>query len=419
VITPMKIGRTLPPTAAPLDWKDLSRGLVAMLSPARSARVLEDEIRHYFGARHVFLVSSGTAALTLTLKALALRSPRNRVVIPAYTCFSVPAAVLAAGLEPALCDIDASTFDFDHDRLERALDDQTVCVVATHLFGIACDIERIRAICHPRGIAVVEDAAQAMGVESNGRKLGTLGDAGVFSLGRGKTITCGSGGVIVTSSDAIADAIRREWHVLDEPSLFEVAKDFVRVVVMAAFIRPRLYWIPAALPFLGLGETVFPRRVPLERMSGMKAGLLHDWPRRLRRSNRIRSANASDLIRRLALGCSHGPRHSYLRLPVLMATAEERERVWRLARKRGLGLGAGYPTAINEIPELRAVFNGQRFPSARRVAETLLTLPTHQWLSEKDKAAIADCIATVLARGNRSTSSYARDVDVRHVASGA
>jgi perosamine synthetase len=415
----MNVGRTLPPTAAPLDWTDLWHGLVAMLSPARAARDVEEEIRRYFSVRHVFLVSSGTAALTLALKALASRSPRNRVVIPAYTCFSVPAAVVAAGLEPALCDIDASTFGFDPDLLQRTLDDRTLCVVATHLFGIPCGIERIRAICHRRGIAIVEDAAQAMGVESNGRKLGTVGDVGVFSLGRGKNITCGSGGVIVTNSDAIAEAIRREWHVLDEPSLFEVAKGFVEALLMAAFIRPRLYWIPAALPFLGLGQTVFPHRVPLERMSAMKTGLLHDWPRRLRRSNRIRSANSGNLIRRLALGLPHGPRRSYLRLPILMARAEDRESVLQLARKRGLGLSRGYPTAINEIPEIRDAFNGQRFPSARRVAETLLTAPTHQWLSDKDKAAIADCIATVLVSGNRSTSSYAHDVEVRRVASGA
>jgi dTDP-4-amino-4,6-dideoxygalactose transaminase len=121
-------------------------------------------------------------------------------VIPAYTCFSVPAAVLKAGLRPVLCDINPSTFDFDHALLERTLNGNTLCVVAHHLFGIPSNIERVRALSRARGIFVVEDAAQAMGVESHGRSLGTLGDVGLFSLGRGKAITCGSGGIIVTNS---------------------------------------------------------------------------------------------------------------------------------------------------------------------------------------------------------------------------
>ena len=75
----------------------------------------------------------------------------------------------------------------------------------THLFGIPSDVDRTRRICEEKGIFLVEDAAQAMGVEHGGRKLGTLGDVGFFSLGRGKNISCGSGGIILTSSADIAE----------------------------------------------------------------------------------------------------------------------------------------------------------------------------------------------------------------------
>src|SRR5439155_14221538 len=128
---------------------------------------------------------------------------------------------------------------------------------------------------------------QAMGVESQGRCLGTIGDVGIFSLGRGKNITCGSGGIIVSNSDQMAEAIGQQYRRLAVPRLFEALKGFAQVALMAAFVRPRLYWIPAAMPFLKLGQTIFPKDVKLKRLSGMNAGTLHNWRHHLMRSNRV------------------------------------------------------------------------------------------------------------------------------------
>jgi dTDP-4-amino-4,6-dideoxygalactose transaminase len=386
----MKIGRTLPPAAAPLCWTDIWHGVAGMLFPTRAIRALEEEIRRDFGVRHVFLVSSGTAALTVTLMALKSLRPRTDVVMPAYTCYSVPAAILKARLTPVLCDIDPSTFDFDHGLLEQALNGDTLCVIAHHLFGIPADIERIRKACAARRVFVVEDAAQAMGAESNGCRLGTLGDVGIFSMGRGKNITCGSGGIIVTSSDEIAGAIARQYCQLETPRLADVVKGLLQLVLMAVFIRPRLYWIPAALPFLRLGQTLFPTKVRLSRLSGLKAGVLHNWRRRLARSNGIRCETAAYFCRRLHLQLPPGPSHPYLRLPVLASTPQEKQRIHALSQARGLGLSGAYPAPVSEIPELRAVVNGHRFPHACQVADSLVTIPTHHWLSDNDKRTIAD-----------------------------
>jgi perosamine synthetase len=363
-----------------------------MLTPDDSIRALEDSVRHYFQTKHVFLVSSGKAALTLTLMGLKAASTRTEVVIPAYTCYSMPAAVISAGLRPILCDINPSTFDFDHEQLEATLNDHTLCVVAHHLFGIPSDIERLRALCQARGIAVIEDAAQAMGVESGGRKLGTLGDVGVFSLGRGKNITCGSGGIVITHSDSIAAALRAQWPGLESPLPAESLKDFAKLAFMAIFIRPRLYWIPNAMPFLKLGQTIFPKSVAVKRLSGMQAGLLHDWQHQLSESNQRRSETAASVSRQMSLSLPQGPSHPYLRLPILAATPQGRARIYSFAERRGLGVSLAYPTPINEIPEIRHMFDGMRFPSARRVSEHILTIPTHQWISDKDKRAIAECV---------------------------
>jgi dTDP-4-amino-4,6-dideoxygalactose transaminase len=229
-----------------------------------------------------------------------------------------------------------------------------------------------------------------MGTQSGGRKLGTIGDVGIFSLGRGKNITCGSGGIIVTNSDRIADAIALEYHQLRAPALALDCLEFVRLVFMTAFIRPHLYWIPAALPFLGLGRTTFPKRIAIARLSGMKAGLLRDWRSRLARSNKVRSETARYFSRQLQLRTGDRSSVPYLRFPIVLSTSKARETLYARSQERGLGLSAGYPSPVSDIPEIRLSCNAGQFPSARRVAQNLLTLPTHHWLSEKDKSAIAN-----------------------------
>ena len=112
--------RTLPPVAAPSAPADLLAGLRGVLRPERAVESLAADIGRTLGVADVFLMSSGRAALTLILRALARTSPRRRVVVPAYTCFSVAASVVKAGLDLVPCDIDPKTLDFDFDELRQA-----------------------------------------------------------------------------------------------------------------------------------------------------------------------------------------------------------------------------------------------------------------------------------------------------------
>jgi len=388
----MRIGRTLAPAAAPIGWGALLGAAAGILSTRDPAPDLEAELRQTFGVDHVWLVSSGTAALTLTLLALRAERRQTDVVIPAYTCFSVPAAVLRAGLRPVLCDVDPRTLDFDSTLLPRAISANTLCVVAHDLFGIPSNIDRVRALCRSRDITVVEDAAQGMGVASAGGLLGTRGDVGILSLGRGKHLTCGSGGVILTRSARIAGAVDAEYSRLPAPTRGRMLRDWLAVALMTVFIRPSLFWIPAAMPWLHLGETIFPKRIHLGRLSRMHATLLRHWRRRLAASNERRAQIASTLAGRLSLDLPCGPRHPYLRLPVLATTAMGRHRLLAASRAKGLGFGRGYPTSVAEIPEVAAAIGPRRFATATQIAARLLTLPTHHWVSARDAGAIVDCL---------------------------
>jgi dTDP-4-amino-4,6-dideoxygalactose transaminase len=349
-------------------------------------------MREYFGVRRVFLVSSGTAALTVALQALRSLSRRTEVVLPAYTCPSVPAAVLAAGLRPVLVDVNPETLDYEYGRLSRAIGDDTLAVIAHHPFGVAANVDRIRSLCRRHGAFVVEDAAQAMGVRAGGRRLGTMGDIGIFSLGRGKSITSGSGGVVVTSSEAIGRELAAVHDRLPDATFADTLTQLAVLAGMAIFLHPRLYWLPAGLPFLKLGQTLFPRQVSLKRLSGLQAGFLRHWRERLEEANRGRAAMVDRFHR--AFGLADRPSPPYSRLPIVVANADERDRLYRIASARGLGLSIGYPRPINEFAEVRALFDGQTFPGASRLAACLLTLPTHRHVSGSDQQALVACLRT-------------------------
>mgnify|MGYP001559266070 CR=1 FL=1 len=386
----IKARRTLPPAAAPNRLRNLLHAAGGMLSGERALNRFQEELREYFGVRHVFMVSSGMAALFVILRALKALSPeKSNVVIPAYTCFSVPSAVIKAGLDVKLCDIDRDTMDFDYNLLPNAIGKDTLCVVPDNLFGIPSDVDRVQRLCKPHGAFVVEDAAQAMGARHKRRLIGTAGDAGFFSLARGKNITCGSGGVIVTNSDRVAGAIDREYSTLPSPGAAETLKELLMVVAMDVFINPSFYWLPAGLPFLKLGETRFYGDFPVERLSGMKAGLLMNWRTELDGSNRARTENSDYFRRELGLNRAYG-RMPLLRLPVVLKSAEARERVYSIARGKGLGVSTMYPSPINEIEEIKDRFPGQEYPGAKTVAEKLVTIPTHHFLKEGDRAGIRE-----------------------------
>jgi perosamine synthetase len=406
----MKVQRTIPPAATPLQFADLVSGLQGVWDGPSMVKRLESSLRDHFGVKYVFLLSSGKAALTLVLLALKSISRGREVILPAYTCFSVPSAVMKAGLDVAVCDIDPATLDFDFQALKKLVGCNTLCILPTHLFGVPSNVTAVREAAQESGAIIVEDAAQAMGGVENGKLLGTLGDVGIFSLGRGKSISCGSGGIIVTNSQRIGSAIEREYCQLRPVGSVKALTNLLEVLTTYCFIHPFLYWLPAGLPFLKLGETRFDRSFGLYRMDGIRAGLLRHWHRRLVDGNRKRT-EASKAMRALAQGlefnvppfsCRH--EHPYLRLPVLMTDREMKASLCSFGKARGSGISQSYPSAITGIPELREQLVGVSCPGADIVVDRLVTLPIHPRMCAKDyentRNTLADWRRGVTASGD-------------------
>ena len=383
------IRRMQPPVGYRLSIPAIARAATALvpLTPARAA--LERQMSEHFGVDTCVAVNSGKAALTIALRALHAITGKTKVVLPAYTCYSVPSAIVKAGLVPVPCDIAPDSFDYDYEQLAPRLDDpDTLCALSVHLFGIPADTHRLAALCRPRQVFVVEDAAQAVGAEHNGERLGTRGDVGFFSFGRGKNVTCGAGGMILTGMPAVAREIQRLAQALPSPSRASAVKSLAEMCAMSLFLAPYLYWVPASIPALKLGETIFYRDFPVERLMDCAARLLDAWPQRLAALNRARLANAAYYRRHLAAGHRDDESIAYLRYPLVVGDRAVRDRLLR--RGREVGISRMYPTSVGSIPELRGVLSTYDFPEAERRAACLVTLPTHPLLTEADRQRVCE-----------------------------
>lgn len=399
----MIVRRTIPPAAAPISLSDLLYGFLGIMNGKAIGR-LEGDIKEYFGVEYPFFVSSGKAALFIILIALNRMSGKRKVIIPAYTCYSVPSAVHMAGLEIVLCDVKRETLDFDFSRLKMLLDQDTLCVVPTHLFGVPSDIERVRELCGD-SIFIVEDAAQAMGARNRKGKLGTLGDVSFFSLGRGKNITCGNGGIILTSSRDIAESIRRQVDVLEDVSMVDYLKQVVEVIFLILFLHPNLFWFPKGLPFLKLGETEFHRKFPVKKFTAFQAGLLRGWRTKLEMFNR-RRAEVSDYYIGVLPPEYRTPFHKdgspFNRFPFCLDDRSQKDALC----KRGsmAGISPMYPGPIHKIRELAGTFGDSDFEGADDLSDTLVTLPTHVLLQRNDKRIIGDMVKEAFRQsGNGGT----------------
>jgi dTDP-4-amino-4,6-dideoxygalactose transaminase len=447
----MRIGRTIPPAASPIYPRDIISGIKGLVCGQQELERFRSELKEYFSVKHCYLVSSGKAALTLILQALKdLHPDRDEVLIPAFTCYSVPSSIVRAGLKIKLCDIDPETLDFNFKQLKEILEtrnlksairnpqsairNRLLAIIPAHLFGLPSDITRVRALVNDPEVTIIEDSAQTMGGEWDGKKLGTLGDVSFFSLGRGKALSTVEGGIILTNREDIAEKIKVRLQSVPAYSIIDLIKLFFKIISLTIFLHPVLFWIPKSIPFLKLGETIYDPEFEIKKMSLFQAGLARDWKNKLKKFKKtraLRSKQWSTLIRNLknfelsannyelpklsalSYQLPHLSATSYelngnsktqrtqaaqatqatqfpdlIRLPVRVDDQSLRNKILRQSEQNGLGIMPTYPDSIDGIQELKNEFKGQDFPKAKEVAHNLITFPIHPFVTEKDIAKI-------------------------------
>ena len=396
---------TLPPAAAPIPLSEIIAALPACFrsTPPEKTKFAR-EIEAEYGIRHCFLVSSGKAALTTILRALKEKYPdRDQVLIPAYTCYSVPAAIKRAGLKIKLCDLAPESLDFDLDHLKSIIEadkkeaGNILCVLVTHLFGCPAAFDAIKAIVGP-DIPLIEDAAQAMGEEYKGKKLGTLGGVGFYSLGRGKALSSMEGGMIVTDNHDLAEKINTLITALPTYFLPDRIKLAVKTLLATVLQHPSLFWLPKSLPFLRLGKTIYEPDFPIKKISCFQIKLAKNWKARLEHHRQARLKNIKFWQENLPLGMTclcHSENSAMIRMPVLARDKNHRDQVVEKSEKSGLGIMAMYPTTVDKIPEISVEFKSQHYPHAQSVCDRLLTIPVHELVNKTDNSSIMSTLEKI------------------------
>ena len=168
----------------------------------------EKALAAYVGAKHGVATTSCTTGLHLALASIGV-GPGDEVIVPSFTFIASANAVLYTGADVVFCEIDPRTFNADPADVEKRITERTKAIMPIDQIGLACDIDAINDIAKRHGLAVVEDAAPAIGETYKGRKVGSNAHQTVFSFHPRKVITTGEGGMITTDDDAVADRARR------------------------------------------------------------------------------------------------------------------------------------------------------------------------------------------------------------------
>jgi dTDP-4-amino-4,6-dideoxygalactose transaminase len=338
----------------------------------------EDALAARVGARHGVAASSGTAALHLALLALDL-GPGDDVVVPSLSYIATANAPRAVGATPVFADVDPATLDLTADTIEAVLTPATRAVLVVHQAGVPADLDAIHALCDPRGIEVLEDAACALGAEHRGVPIGGSGGLVAFSFHPRKVITTGEGGMVMTADDAQAERMRR---LRDHGSDVSAWARHDSSTTVEHYIEPGFnFRLSDLLAAVGL--------VQVERLDEIVA------------RRRALAAAYQEALRDLPLRqIVHDPpcgRANYQSFWVELADDRAGARDDVLAHLLGAGVLARRGIMAAHLEPAFAGTEHAPLPVTERLAERSLILPLFHTMTEPEHARVVDALSAALA----------------------
>ncbi len=322
----------------------------------------------YCGVDHAIGVANGTDAIELTLRGLGI-GPGDEVVVPANTFVATAAAVVAAGATPVFVDVDPGTLLVTESNVLAALGPVTAAVIVVHLYGQVADVDAITSVADRHGIVVIEDAAQAHGASSDGRRAGSLARAGTFSFYPGKNLgALGDGGMVTTDDAVLAQRVR---------SLSNHGRGHVATEHIEVGRNSRLDGLQAAF----LGEK------------------LPDLDRFNRRRRELAALYRSTLLD-LPLGLVQARPATEPVYHLMVAQVDERAWFRHRLADRGIETSIHYPMPCHRQPAFERFGSGY-LPIVERAASRLVSLPLYPTMTNDQVHRVCEAIVAVIEEDNR------------------
>jgi len=387
--------RSVGPERVPLSAPDIGEAeIAAVVQVLRSGRLslgprLEDfehATQRYSGAKHAVAVSSGTAGLHLALQALGV-GPGDEVITTPFSFVASANVILYRGARPAFVDIDPRTLNIDPARIAAAITPRTRAVLVVHVFGRPAAMELILRVARRHGLAVIEDACEAIGGQYNGQALGTLGDVGVFGFYPNKQMTTGEGGMLVTER---SDVARQVVRLRNQGRRSRGSQEHVEVGY-----NYRLSEMQCALGVAQLSR--------LPAMLARRAEIARMYERRLR--------GRSDLL--LPAAALEDGRPSWFAYVVRLARAAgsaERDAVVQRLAKQGIACGRYFAPIHLQLPYRRAFGHAAGdFPHTEHAAARTLALPFFNRITEEQVDRVSSALLKALALASGRKRGAVRD----------
>ena len=420
---PLSWSERIPRTRLYVTNAELVSALGRLIFKGPNAGVAVDELERAFARQwQTAAAVAGPYARTcfyFLLKALNL--PENSEIIATpiniHDMFNM---AVCAGLRPVFIDIDPASYQMSPELLEQAITPRTRAVLATHLFGIVPDMERIAAICKKHDLILIEDASHSFGATLHGKQMGTFGKAGIFSFSSLKSISTGYGGMVISDDAGLAATIKESLAGL-RPCAVKDMQGILRKNIIIGSVTQRLLFGYAAFPAIRLLNMLDPKIVSRLQTDNPVQELLHAVPAEwLWRFSPLQADLAMRCLKRLAAENAVRSRHADIVYDIIKPYAPDRlaallpgaENVfWRFPFRAPEGhefakfmnrYGIDVTTTLLPCCSRLEVFRGYAAPTphASRAALETYFLPIEHSLSEKQVTALAQAAVAFVRAGS-------------------
>ena len=355
-------------------------------------------IKKYFNNKEIYLFSSARGALSAFFQANNIKDG-DSVLLSSFTCLAVPTAVIASGARPIYADINPLTLNMNFEEIKEKVQNHTKVIVVQHTMGRPMDdMDKIIEFATKKNILVIEDCALSLGSSDEGKKVGLIGDAAIFSLELSKTLSSGWGGILVNNNAKLTRSLDTFYNKIDyEPSLVRIRK-LIQIIITGIFYNKYIYFLGKYIVSIAYKIRFFKGSTPSHEYDGKvssafvsklgktQAIFANNQLKRAQKISNINNKNFISIKNSLELAGLNvlgdiNSKHFPVS-PRICFLVKDKINANKWFFKRGIELGSWFDGSLSELPIFN--FDKSHFINVSRVARHIVNLPCHNKITDSD-----------------------------------